>query len=406
MSKSYIAASAAAIALAISAVPTSLFAADTVSKASAKPLKAAMEAQQSKRCPEAISKSKEALGIGEKTAYDKYVAYGILAYCHQVQGDKAELMSALQGKLDSGIPQAAEQSQIIKNMYGTAFEMKDYAQAIELGNRMIRSGMATPDTYEQIATAMVLQGKQADAVKLLSDTVVDAEKRGQKPNEGHLLRLRDLQDKAGNRDGASATMEKLVVYYPKPAYWELLTHSLAHDPKLNDRQRMHIYRLKFATGNLKQCRDFTEMAANAVDTNMAGEGQKVIEQGLAAKVCTEKTDQARLERMQIFAAKQVGEERARMPRLEADARAAKTGEPDVALGSSQFGFGEYAKSAEWLSRGVGKGGLKDIADAQLTLGVAYLRAGNKAEAIKTFKSIKATDPITQRIVRLWILHAQ
>lgn len=405
MSKSYFAASAAVITLALSTVPTSLSAAE-VSKASAKTLAAANDAYKAKRCPEAISKAKEALAIGEKTAFDTYIAYSLMAGCSQQMGNKAELMKAFQGQLDSGYPQPAEQNQIVKNMYGTAFELKDYAQAVELGNRMIRSGIATPDTYDQIGSALVQQGKKDEAVKFLGDYVTDLEKRGQKPREATLTMLRDLQDKQGKQDAAGRTLEKLVAHYPKPDYWNLLTYRLSRDPKLNERQRMQIFRLRMATGTLKRCQDFTEMADFAVNSGMAGEGQKVVEQGLAAKVCTVKVEQERLQRLQNAASKFAAEERTKLAKLEAEARAAKTGEPDVALGASQFGFGEFSKSAEWLSRGVGKGGLKDISDAQLTLGIAYLRAGNKAEALKTFRAIKATDPNTQRIVDLWMLYAQ
>jgi tetratricopeptide (TPR) repeat protein len=405
MSKSYFAASAVAISLAFSAVPMSISAAEpTVSKASAKTLAAAMEAQKAKRCPEAVSKSKEALGIAEKTAYDSYVAYSILAYCYQTMNNKAEMFAALKGKLDTGIPQGAEQNQVLSNMYGTAFELKDFAQAEELGQRLIRSGTAGPQAYDQVAVAMVAQGKQAEAIKFLSDHVADMEKRGQRPSEATLTRLRDLQEKAGNTAAASQTVEKLVMHYPKPEYWRLLTHGLARDSKLNDRQKMQIYRLRVATGTLKLCQDYTEMADFAVNSGLAGEGQTVIDQGLAAKACTVPADQARLERLRNQAMRIAGEERGRLAKLEADAKVAKTGEPDVAVGSSLFGFGEYPKAAEWLSRGVGKGGLKDVADAQLALGIAYFRAGNKAEALKTFNSIKATDPYTQRIVRLWTLY--
>jgi tetratricopeptide (TPR) repeat protein len=406
MSKTNITASAVVIALAFSAMPMSLVAAEqTVSKANAKTLLAAQTAQQAKRCPEAITKSKEALANGEKNTFDSYVAYSIMAYCYQTTGNKPELFSALKGKLDTGVPQGAELNQVLKNMYGTAFELKEYAQAEELGKRLIRSGTAGPEAYDQVAVAMVQQNKQAEAIKFLSEHVAETEKRGQKPSEATLTRLRDLQEKSGNTAGASQTVEKLVMHYPKPEYWRLLTHSLARDPKLNDRQKMHVFRLRVATGTLKLCQDYTEMADFAVNSGLAGEGQKVIDQGLAAKVCTVSADQARLERLRGTAVRVGTEERARLAKLEADAKVAKTGEPDVAVGSSLFGFGEYPKAAEWLSRGVNKGGLKDIADAQLALGIAYHRAGNKAEALKTFNSIKATDPYTQRIVKLWTLYA-
>jgi Tfp pilus assembly protein PilF len=394
--------------LAISAVPTPVTAAQAgaVSPASAKALKAVQDAVTAKQWNEAVTLANKALSIPEKTPFDTLTAYRFLAYAHQQQGNKAELLRALQGQLDSGALSSAEQTQTLKNMYGTAFEAKDFAQAEDLGMRLIRSGAAGSEAYDQVAIAKVQQGKKAEAAKFLADYVADVEKRGQKPSEATLTRLRALQDELGNSEGASQTVEKLVVHYPKPDYWALLTHGLARDPKLNDRQRMHVFRLRVATGTLKLCRDFTEMADFAVNSGMAGEGQKVIDQGLAAKACKEKVEQDRLLRLKNSAARYAAEEQARLAKLEADARVAKTGEPDVVVGASQFGFGEFNKSAEWLSRGVAKGGLKYPADAQLTLGIAQLRAGNKAEALKTFRAIKSDDPNTQRIVKLWTLYAQ
>lgn len=403
MSKSFVAASAVLIALA--SAPASLFAAEP-SKAAVKVVAAANDAYRAKRCPEAISKSKEVLAIAERNSYDTYLAYSFMAGCYSTEGNKAELMKAFQGQLDSGYPSPTEQNQILRNMYGTAFQMKDYAQAVELGNRMIKSGTAGAEAYDQVATAMVAQGKTAEAAKFLGDFVSGQVKSGQKPRETSLTLLRDMQDKAGNANGAADTLEKLVIHYPKPDYWNLLTYKLSRDPKLTERQTMHIYRLKVATQTLKRCQDYTEMADFAVNSSLAGEGEKVIQQAIAGKVCPAKPDQDRLQRMMNAATRVIAEEKGKMAKLDADARAAKTGELDVTLGSQHFGFGDYPKAIEAFSRGIGKGGLKYPADAQLTLGVAQLRAGNKAEALKTFNSIKSDDPLMQRIVRLWVLYAQ
>jgi hypothetical protein len=123
-------------------------------------------------------------------------------------------------------------------------------------------------------------------------------------------------------------------------------------------------------------------------------------------VCTVQADQERLKRLLAAANRAIAEEKAKMPKLEADARAAKIGELDVALASQHFGYGDYPKAIEAFSRGHAKGGLKFPADAQLTLGVAQIRGGNKAEGLKTFRAIKTDDPLMQRIVRLWTLYAQ
>ena len=44
-------------------------------------------------------------------------------------------------------------------------------------------------------------------------------------------------------------------------------------------------------------------------------------------------------------------------------------------------------------------------DARLLLGIAQLKAGNKDEAMKTFKTVKG-DPLDERLAALWVLHAR
>jgi len=88
-----------------------------------------------------------------------------------------------------------------------------------------------------------------------------------------------------------------------------------------------------------------------------------------------------------------------------EAKAANTGEADVALGSAYLSYGQNDKALEAFTRGIGKGGLKNPAEAQIMQGIAQLRSGNKAEAQKTFKGVKSDDAIWARIAKLWALDA-
>jgi tetratricopeptide (TPR) repeat protein len=405
MSKSIVATAVAAIALALSSVPSTLQAAQ-VSPASAKALKSVQDANSGKRYSEVLTRAEEALRVSGKTPYDTFVAYQFITSAQQGLGNKAGMLKGMQGQLDSGYPSAAEQNGIIKNMATISYEMKNYDQVVEYGNRLIKNGAADAGTYGLIGHALFTQGKHAEAAKFLGDHVADQERRGEKPREPTLTTLRAAQERSGNSAGVTNTLEKLVRHYPKADYWNLLTYQLTRAPKLTDSQSLHIYRLKMATGTLTRCQDYSEMEEMAVAAGMAGEAQKVIEQALASKVCTVKSDEDRLRRHLSTNANVVAEDKAKFPKMEADARVAKTGEMDVAVGAQLFGNGDYAKAAEALARGITKGGLKDPADAQLTLGTAHYRANNKAEAIKTFQSIKTTDPVTDRIAKLWVLYAR
>jgi tetratricopeptide (TPR) repeat protein len=270
MSKSFVAA-LAAVVLAIATVPTTAYA--QVSTAAAKPMKAVQDAISAKQWGEVPGKVDEVLKVSGKTTFDTLTAYKFLAYAYQMQGNSAKVIDALQGQMDSGGLSPAETNKAVSDMLGLSLQVKNYPQAVELGNRQIRSGAATAETYDYIALALMQQGKSAEAMKFLSDYVAEQEKRGQKPRETTLTRLRDLQDKSGNRAGAADTLEKLVIHYPKPDYWNLVTYTLARDPKLTERQTMHLYRLKVATQTLKRCQDYTEMADFAINSNMAGEGE-------------------------------------------------------------------------------------------------------------------------------------
>jgi Flp pilus assembly protein TadD len=70
-----------------------------------------------------------------------------------------------------------------------------------------------------------------------------------------------------------------------------------------------------------------------------------------------------------------------------------------------FSFGEFAKAAEATKAGLAKGGLKNVDDNEVLLGIAQLKAGQKGEAAQTLRAVKSDNPVTLRIAKLWALYA-
>jgi hypothetical protein len=316
-------------------------------------------------------------------------------------------LTAVLGQLDSGYTKPAEQARMTNYVSRTSFEMKDYGKAVEYGSRVMQSGAAEPDVPVIVAISLIQQSKFAEASKLVTDYTVEQERKGQVPLEQMLNVQLAAQEKLNDRAGMTDAFEKLVVHYPKPDYWHGVLTLVGRDPKATDRQRLQAYRLKLVTQTLRRCSDFGDMADRAINTaGMPGEGLRVIQAGLADKVCTEKADRDSLGGMVDSVNRQIAGDKANLGKLEAEAKASKTGALDEVLGASLFGYAEYAKSAEALSRGIGKGGLKNPVDAQLLLGIAQVQSGSKAEGVKTFQAITTEDPITQRLARLWVLYAR
>ena len=66
---------------------------------------------------------------------------------------------------------------------------------------------------------------------------------------------------------------------------------------------------------------------------------------------------------------------------------------------------QYPPAIEAFNRALKKGGLQNPADAQLLLGIAQLKAGNKDEALKAFHAVKG-DPKYEHLASLWSLHTR
>lgn len=411
MSRSSVTVAAVMAALVVSGASLAVRAADApkgpeVSAVATKALLAVQQAADAGKFDEVVVKAQEVLALPGRTPADAFVANQFLAVAYNRQGNKVGILTALQGQLDSGYPDAAEQARLNNVMLRTAYELKDYAKAAEYGNRLVQSGAANAEAYGLTGDSLFQQGKHAEAVKFLGDHVAEQERAGQVPRERTLNTLFSAQEKVGDKTGVTQTLEKLVTSYPKPDYWNLLLFSMARDPALTDRQLLQVYRLKLTTQTMTRCGDYVEMADMASKTGIRGEGQKVLELGLASQPCAAKADQDRLQSLLTAATKAATEDQAQLGKLETEAKAAKTGELDVVVGSSLAGYGQYPRAVEVLSRGIGKGGVKNLPEAQIALGMAQLRAGMKAEATATFKAIKADDAYTQRVARLWVLAAR
>jgi TolA-binding protein len=399
---------AAALTLGSQVISTAALAGEdkpTVSRAAAKPLKAAQEAAQAKNYGEAIAKAKEALALPNKTAYDTYVANQMLAFAYARQGNNAEAASAMEAQLDSGFATAAEQATITKALATVAYQQKNYAKTAEYGQRLIKAGGADPETYTLVAQSYYLQGKYKEAASFLGSYVSDQERRGQTPKEQSLQLIADSQTKSGDNAAATATLEKLVAYYPKANYWNNLLYTMMNADGNTDRHTLNIYRLMQDTKTLQQASDYTEMAQIAIDQGTPGEAVSVIEQGMAANVFDDKAAKDRNQRLLDSAKKAAVTDKAGLTKLETEAKAAKTGEADVALGRGFLSYGMNDKAEEAFARGLGKGSVKNADEAQILLGISQLRQGKKDEATKTFKGVKSADATFQRLAKLWSLHA-
>lgn len=369
---------------------------------------AAKSACDARRHAECIARAREALASPRKSADDVYAANYYIMIAAQKQNDVRTMVEAMEGMLGSGFNAGPAATNRTRGALASAhFQLKNYAQAIRHGTELIRAGAADDVVYNVVGQSYYLTRNFTDAIQLFGGLVDRAEKARRKPDRQHLSLLYAAYDKAGNAQAAQSTLEKLVRYYPTSETWLVLLYELKRE-NLERWQKPHLYRLMESTGNLKLGADVTAYYEAATYLGLHAEAHRVLEAGLkdGAFAKSPEPDRKRAERYVETGRATVAAARGKLSELEAQARTAPGGDAWVTLGKQQFGFEMYPQAISSLGAGIAKGGVANLIDAQMTLGIAQLKAGRKADAVSTFRAIQGGDAVTQRLVKFWTLHAQ
>jgi Tfp pilus assembly protein PilF len=170
---------------------------------------------------------------------------------------------------------------------------------------------------------------------------------------------------------------------------------------LTDHQNLAIYRIRYATGNMRNAEDYELMTQLAIQLHFPAEAVAVAQKGFSVKLLQGDRDM----RLQALAQAQAAKDTANLPNLQKQANASRTGDLLVQYGENLWGRGQYADAVNAIQAGIHKGGLDKPDEAQLSLGIAQLGAGQKDAAMKTFGGIKGS-PAAQTVAHIWSVYAR
>jgi tetratricopeptide (TPR) repeat protein len=395
----------AACAALLPANPTFAQAKPTNSAKLAKPLKEAQDALKAKKYAEAIAKLKEAEGTAGKTAYDQYLINDMLTFAFIRTNDYANASKTLEGEIDSGFVPAAEVGQKIRGLAEIYYQLKNYDKAIEFGTRAIKEGHADDELRKLVGQAYYLKGDWKGTLRFEEGLVEGVIKSGGTPSSESLQLVLSSCVKLEDRGCETRALEKLVTYYPKPDYWYQLLYGLIKETASSDANTLQTFRLMSEVDVLKSPEDYTEMAQLALEAGSPGEAQQILEKGFQKNVFTDQRSKDKNQRLLAKAKQLAATDQASLAKNAKEADAAATGAKNVGMGIAYFGYQQYQKAADELSKGISKGGLRNPSEAELLLGIAQLKAGHRDDAVKAFHSVKG-DPVLEKIAGLWALHAR
>jgi hypothetical protein len=381
----------------------------SVSKALSKPIGEAQKLLQANKFEEGLAKLAEAEALPNRAPYDNFAIAQLRAFALGKLGRVTEALPYYQAEVDLGFLSPEESDRISRALTVLYYQAKDYPKAVEIGQKVISAGKADADTWFVVAYSQHLMKHDTEAHQVLDAYFAEAAKKGEKASENSLLLNIQLLVAAKDMGALVVGLEKMVDAYPTPDHWRDLLVTMRDNAargQSSDNYTFNLYRLMRETGTLRESNDFLEMAQLGVQLGSPGEANDAIKRGMAASVFTKDSDLSAAKKQQQTAQNLEGTDRAGLGKFEAEAKAAKSGEGDVRLGQAYLSYDQPEKALEAIQRGIGKGSLRNADEAQLLLGVAYLRLGRKADAAAAFAATKGTDARFANLARLWGIYAR
>jgi tetratricopeptide (TPR) repeat protein len=376
-------------------------------KALAEPLKKAQEALQQKQWDVAQQEIQKAQAVEKKTPYESFKIDEFQSYVYIQQKKFAEAAPIFERMLNSGQVPPDQVDGYVKTVSQLYFQVKEYRKAADWAQKWLEKSPNDENMSVLLGQAYYLLEDYKNAATILMGVVTNAERNGKMPEENWIQIVLSSQFKQDNREGITQALKKMVRYHPKPEYWENLLDLYTRKDH-GDRVTLGFYRLMMETGTLKRAGDYVEMAQLALlDAGLPGEAQQVMEKGVenGTLKSADKTEQGRFDRLLGDAKRQSTTDRAALPQLAKEAEKSPKGQADVALGQAYISYGQYAEAITAIERGIKKGGVTDADEAQVSLGLAYLKKGDRDKARETFKVVKPESKWGD-LAELWSIRTQ
>lgn len=339
----------------------------------------------------------QADAIPTKNADDSYMI-GMLRVNSGVSTENNELVEqGLEQALASGRVPEEEQGKFIRNLGSLALQRGDNAKAMQQFARYMEINPTDAGVMAEVAELARRGGDNRRAVELMRQAIAQQEKNtGEKADETWYRRALAISYDANLPAETAATSEALVRAYPNGTNWRDVLIIFRDGNKLDDQTNLDVMRLMRYTNALSGERDFFEYAETASMRGFPGEAKAVIDEGIKAGAL--QLSRPVVKELNTQVTGRITSDRAELPRSEKEARAEKNGRLALGTGDAYLGYSQYQKAAEMYRLAMEKGGV-DTATANMRLGIALARGGDKAGAEAAFAAV--TTPPRAQLARLW-----
>jgi len=360
------------------------------------PLQDALKAIMANDFDTALAKLQIADMVPMKTPFEEYSIAEYLGSVYVKKMDYANATVAFNRQVASGgVPEDVAKKAA---MYDTAMKLNyqvtmDYPKVIQAALELQKLQPLDDTGYLVLIQSYYTTMDYANAATAAKAEIGAKTAAGMKPSEDVLGLLLNAQIRTKDEAGARTTLDTMATVSKKPEVWDQVMDFALGQQGITDHQLLNLYRLAMLVGTMKDT-DYAAMATIDLMNGLPQEAKNVLMKGnKSGELLTQANqlatkDQDSLKDLATEAAKQTN------------------GEIDVKLGESYYTYGRYDEAIASLQKGIEKGGLKDAADAQTTLGLVLWTAGKKPEAIAAFEKAAAAGGAGGQVAHTWSLYGK
>lgn len=329
-----------------------------------------------------------------KTADDKYVVaiYQIKAAANDLRA----LQAGVDALRASGGAEPADLAARYNSLGKRYYEAKQFDQAAGAFEQTLSVDANNVDALKMLASTRETQGRGGEAVTLMAKSFAAAKAAGIKPKENdYKFAARIAYD--AKAPAAGDITRAWIADYPNPTNWRDALRIYRDVNGLEGEAKIDVMRLARAANALNGEGDYFAYVSELVTRGYLNEAKAVLDEGGAKKAIDVNKNA-----FKQFAPKLAkAPARSTIDAVAKQAAAGGSGKTAMEAADTLYGIGAFAEAAPLFRAAAAKGGV-DANLANLRLGMALARAGDKAGATAALSAVTGPQANTAKYWLIWV----
>ena len=331
-----------------------------------------------------------------KTNDDKFVIAINQTKAATTAGDLAGMRAGIDALRASGNAKTPDLVARYNNLGKRYYDAKQLDQAAATFEQTLTVDANNADALKMLASTRETQGRKSDAVSLMAKSIAAANAAGGKPTENDYKYAARLAYDSKS-PAASTITQAWLADYPTSTNWRDGLRIYRDVNALDGDAKIDVLRLARAANALVGDSDYFAYVNELVTRGYLNEAKSVLDEAGAKKAID----------VSKAAFKQFAPKLAKAPSraaIDAAAKAAlakSTGRDAMDAGDTLYGLGAFAEAAPLFKAAADKGGV-DANLANLRLGMALARAGDKAGATAALNAVGGPQANTAKYWLIWL----